>query len=415
MNGFRNAAVAATARLSKLSPVAIAFSMAAYSFALLLLSAALDLWDYDHSGQQVGYAHTLNWFWGFTFAAPLFAFFLLRTANEIEQLPPYLASAEMVLDREHEPNPRAKQLLASSWTRSRSTYAPWWLAISLFGLVFSLGEWLATSALPLFGLRNVAEGEYDWSVKFIDGSRSEQAINAAFSFLAFLQQIWLLALIAYLVFLALAMSGWITDLRAPEKNARLFPSLRRCGADPRLGYERFAPAFQSFLLGGLFLFTHFFLSRVWNAYLHPEKGSEPDPTILSHIKQPFQVGLEGLGWKEFIPTFLEQLGAHNYSGVVVSVGALLLLLLSIGLLGYTLRRTVIAARDELLGSQIPPSKRKCLEAMAIWPLRFPSLTMLLALGALGAASMFAYRLGLYFVGALVAACIAWAVGQVRKG
>lgn len=416
MKAFKNAAIAATARMSKLSPLAVAFSTAAYSFALLLLSVACDLWSYEHGTQQVGYAHTLNWFWGFTFIAPLFAFFLLRSSNEIERLPLNLAAAEMVLDQDLKPHSRAQQLLASSWTRARSTYAPWWLVIALFGLVFTFGEWLATSALPLFGLREVPEGEYDWSVKFLQGSPWEKTVNATFSFLAFVQQIWLLALIAYLVFLALALSGWITDLRAAGRSGRLFPSLRRCGADPRLGYERFAPVFQSFLLAGLFLYTHFFLSRVWNAFMHPEEGTAPDPTILSHIKQPLQLGIQDSENKilEVLSTFLEGLGAHNYSGLVVSIGALLLLLLSIGLLGYTLRRTVIAARDELLASQLTPAKRKCLQDLAIWPLRFPSLNFLLAIGILGGASMVAYRLGLYFLGLLIAASVTWAVAQVRR-
>lgn len=112
--------------------------------------------------------------------------------------------------------------------------------------------------------------------------------------------------------------------------------------------------------------------------------------------------------------YLEKLGAFNFSGVAVSLGALMLMLLSVALLAVTMRKSASDARDELLDSKkLKKADIACLEGMAIWPLKYPGLTTLLALGALGALCMVAYRLGVYFVGMVLVATFAWAISEVK--
>jgi hypothetical protein len=210
-------------------------------------------------GQDVGYAQTLNWAFGFSLMAPLAVFFLLRAACEMDEAIKRLATRGMLLDEEYAPHPKARQLLSSRWTNIQRSHSVWWLVVSLIGTIASLGEWAVYSMLPLFNLRKAPEAEYDWSVKYIGADLPDRVINSAFSLFVFLQQIWLISLIGYLIFFALSLSALMSDLRTSGRAIRLFPSLERCGKDPRLGYEAFAGMFQFFLLGNLFLYSHFFL------------------------------------------------------------------------------------------------------------------------------------------------------------
>lgn len=423
MGLFSRLAVQGVEKISSPRPLNLAFASFAGSMALLLLCApAAGVWSYQNSsGQETGYAQAINWSIGFTLMTPIFAFFLLRSFRELEDLPGRLAGRGMILDSGYSTHPRASQLISARWATMRRTYAPWWLGISLLGLAESIGEWAATSMLPLVGIRTPAEGEFDWSVAHLDGTTIEKVFNGGFSFLVFLQQAWLISLIGFMIFFVLALSALMHDLRRQDRAGRLFPSLDGCGKDARLGFEGFAPLFQFFLLSNLFLYAHFFLSRVWNAYLHPGQDEIRRQSVWGLIRGPLLSGgesqIQGLGAGQIsnaILLYFQKLGAFNFSGIAVSLGALIVLLLSIALLVVTMRRTASDGRDELLDAGLSRTKQTCLTEMAIWPLRYPGINTLFGLAVLGAVCMVAYRLGIWFLGMLLVASCIWGFSQVSR-
>lgn len=385
---------------------------------LLLLAPAADVWTFENAeGQSVGYSSTLNWAIAFTLVTPFFYFFLLRAVREVDRLPRRLADSEMLLDEDLKPHPRAAQVMSARWTAVQKRYASWWLTLSLLGIAQAVGEWIATSVRPLVGRSAPAEFEYDWAVAHIDGNFLERLLNACFSFLVFLQQAWMLSLIAYLIFFVLSVTALVTELRKEGRAVRLFPSVTRSGEDPRLGYQHFSGIFSNFLFAGLFLYTHFFVSRLWNAFLHPAEGEPRFSTIWDLIKEPLVRGVDkggeqGLSLRELLVENLQTIGALNFSGLAVSIGAVILLTLSLALLIFIMRRSAVDARDELLAHGPGRRSAERLRNMALWPLRYPGLNTLAALGLLGAVCMLAYRLGVFFVGMVLLASCGWAVRQL---
>jgi hypothetical protein len=98
------------------------------------------------------------------------------------------------------------------------------------------------------------------------------------------------------------------------------------------------------------------------------------------------------------------------------LGAFMLMLLSGALLIVTMRKGALDARDELLESKkFKKPEVACLENMAIWPLKYPGLTTLLALSILGAMCMVAYRLGVYFIGMVLVAALIWGFLEIKGG
>ena len=408
-------------RLITARPLSIALLGGIYSLALLLMIApAIDVWRYINAeGQLAGYSQTLNWAYGFSFVAPLVAFFLLHALREIPTLSSRLASNGMLLKQDLSPHPHGQRLVARKWTELKRTYAGWWLGLTIAGLFGTIGEWLAYSALPLAGLIDPPESEWDWSVKFVDGATHEKILNGIFSLLVFLQQAWLISLIALYVFLALAVSALVTDLRKEKAPARLFPSLKRCGKDLRLGFEAFAPLFSFYLLSGIGIFLHLFLSRVWNAFLHPDEGGVRYESVWSLVKGPLLIGVAerdpGGTLPDRLVEYLENLGAFNYSGLGVAVGAIVVASVSFALLVFTMRKSAKNARDQLSETTPSAAKKECLRKMAIWPLKYPGVTSLWALGMLGLACMLIYRLGIYFIGMIAVSAVVWSFSKLVRG
>jgi len=415
---FKKLAVGGVEALLGARPLSVALLSVIYSFVLLaLLAPVAGVWSYKNDyGQSVGYAHTLNWAYGFTILVPLMAFFLLRAFKEMESLPRRIAAEEMLLREDYSPHTAAQQLLASRWTKHRRSHSHWWLGITVVGLLGTVGEWIAYSLLPLARGVPPPEDEWDWSVKLVESSLSDRILNGTFSFLVYLQQAWLISLIALFLFLALAFSALIADLREHRRTARIFPSLRRCGQDSRLGFEQFAPFLQFYLLSGLFLYAQLFLSRVWNAFLHPGDEEVRFMTVFQLVKGPLLSGVKGQATDEGLRAraldYLGKVGALNFSGVAVALAATIIVAVSFAILFFTMRRTAIEARRELLENTRAKTKRECLEHMAIWPLRYPGLTTLMAASVLGALCMVAYRLGVYFFGMLLISGLLWGYRRI---
>lgn len=409
--------------ISSCRPLNAALALVSYSVVLVVLSAVVDTWDderlFEGVMQSVGYSQTLNWAWAFTLIFPVFVFFLFRAAHAADSLPNRLAAVGMLVDENGSPHDRAAKLAASKWTTIKKRHARWWLLVTAVGVLFTTWEWVVYSLLPLISGANPRENEIDWSVKFAqDPSLAARAINAAFSFLVFLQQIVLISMIGYLLYLMLSFSALLSDLRG-RGAVRLVPSVSRCGKDRRLGFEELVAFLIPLLFSIVLMYLHLFLSRVWNAYLHPGQGEPVFASVWELVSGPLFRGMEendsagGVVVDRFLE-YAQALGATNFSGVAVSLGGIILIVLSVLFLFYSLRHAAQDARSELLAMTKSRAQRDCLEEMKIWPLKYPGVNSMLALAFLGALSILAYRLGIYFAGLLLLLALTQAVTRLSS-
>lgn len=419
---FEDAAQAGVKRISSWRPLNVAVALMSYSLFLVVLSAVVDTWEDERSfagvTQAVGYSQTLNWAWAFTLVFPFFAFFLLRAARAADTIPVRLAALGMLVDENGSPHARAAQVAASRWTTTKKRYAPWWFVITAIGAAVSLWEWAVYSSLPLIKGTSPRENEIDWSVKFTqDASLVERSMNAAFSLLVFFQQIVLVSALGFLLYLMLSFSVLLGDLR--ESGAiRLVPGISRCGKDRRLGFEEFVPLLTPLLFSVVLMYLHLFMSRAWNAYLHPGEGERVFTSIWGLLSGPLFQGVEEGNPAESVlgrfAQYAEGLGASNFSGVAVSLGGIVLIVVSVLFLFYSLRHAAQESRRDLLSVTRSRVQRECLENMKIWPLRYPGVNAMLGLALLGALSILVYRLGIYFAGLLISVALPLAVTELWR-
>ena len=399
-------------RICAFAPVQIALAAFVWAFILLFVSAVIGVFAYTYNDRQVGYAVSLNWSFGFLLVAPFFYWFLLLASQEAKDLPTKLARAGLLRGTDLQVHANGAPAAAARWTTIRRSAAPWWLLISLLGLVESLWEWWVYSGAPLLRGDVPRENEIDWSVKFVKGSGLHPAFNAGFSLLVFLQQALLISMIGFLLWLALSFALWVRDLRRTDRAVRLFPSPTFEPEDDRRGFQLFSRFFQLFLLAGVCLYAHFLLSRLWNVYLH--SPDEKAKSIWEFLRDLFIEGFRRAMEFKYHPgqllnrisELLKDLGALDFSGLFVALAACLLFGISVALLLLVLRSAAANGRRELLDSGVRGTARERLVRMKLWPMEYPRLTTLLSLGFLGVAGMVAYRVAILFLG--IAACLAMA-------
>lgn len=404
-------------RLGNLPPFQVALGALIWALVLLLISAMVEVFDFAHEGRQVGYVVTLNWSIGFTLVAPFFYYFLLLAYQEAAALPEKLSVAQMLRRSPSEVHPTGAAVVAGKWTSIRRKAAAWWLGISFLGLVESLWEWWVYSGRPLLKGGLPREQEIDWSVKFLDGEALDSQFNSAFSLLVFFQQALLISMIGLLLCMVLAFTLLVRDLRRSGRAVRLFPSVSFETEDNRRGFQVFSRFFQLFLTAGVCLYAHFLLSRLWNVYLRsPEsKGM----SLWKFIRGLFLEGMErATTWKkepsqlsERVVELLKDLGALDFSGLFVSLGAVLLFLISLVLLLVVLRGAAEGGRDELLNAGARGAAKERLRGMTLWPMNYPSLNTLVLAGFLGLTGMIAYRVAVLFLGLAAGLALSAAVKQ----
>ncbi|MEM7481938.1 MAG: hypothetical protein AAF481_12255 [Acidobacteriota bacterium] len=387
-------------RVVSIEPLHAAIAAATWSLVLLVGSFAVGVFQYEYGGREVGYASSLNWAIGFTLIVPLFYFFLLTTLQEMSALGSRLASAGMLLDGELKPHPNGATLATNRWKAMLKRYSLSWMVFSILGLLESLWEWWTYSGGPLWTGDRSGVAEVDWSIKQVGAEAVTAKAAAAFSLVVFLQQALLIAMIALLLHFALAMNALVRDLRQPGRAARLFPSGTYSPDDPRCGFQQFSTVLSHFLLAGACLYSQLLLSRLWNAYLHtPEKSAL---NVWGFIREEFlegaDVALDLKSLRGSILEYLRDLGALDFSGLMVALGAVLLFLVSLGLMIVVLRRAARESRHELLNSGIRGVAKERLTKMVFWPLRFPRLTTLLAIGFMAILGMVAYKAAILFLG-----------------
>lgn len=386
-------------RIAGLEPFQVAVAACVWALTLLLLSAVVGVFSYQYAGKEVGYALTLNWSIGFTIMAPFFYFSLLLAYREVGDLASRLDAAGMLRRIPSEVQSNGASVFAARWTKIRRDYAVWWLAGSLLGFAESMWEWWVYSGSPLLTDATPRENEIDWSVRFINDGWNAYA-NAGFSLLVFFQQVLLISMVTFLLYLAVSFVKLIRESRKQTVSARLFPSVTYEPDDRRRGFQVFSNFLSYFLLAGVFLYAHFLLSRLWNVYLRLPPAEAQSiwvflrDTILDGIRVAGDLG----GMRQGITELIRDLGALDFSGLFVALGAILVFLICLALLVVVLRQAAKSGRRELLGSGVRGQAEVRLRNMVFWPMHYPKLTTLLSIGFLAILGMIAYKVALLLIG-----------------
>jgi len=418
--GIRGFAASLADRVGRLPPFQTAIVAAVWALTLLLISFVIGVDKYAPEGREVGYALTLNWSIGFTLVVPFYYYFLLLAFQAAGELPARLDAAGMLRKDTETLQPNGAAAVAGRWTRIRNQNAIWWLAGSLLGLAESAWEWWSYSGKPLLHGTTPPDHEIDWSVKFMSDGWKAYA-NSGFSLLIFLQQVLLISGVAFLLYMTVCFAQLVRESRRPSLSARLFPSLTYEPDDPRCGFQVFTNFFAYYLVAGVCLYSQFLLSRLWNVYLRSDPSEVKSlwgflkGLLLEGMLRAIDNVKDVQGLARRVVELLKELGASDFSGVFVSLGAVLLFFVSLCLLAVVLRDCADGGRRELLGSGVRGAARERLAKMALWPMSYPKLTTLLSFGFLGVLGMLAYQVAILFLGIAAGIALVEALRNVLRG
>jgi hypothetical protein len=404
---------------STVRPLGLAVGILIFALTLVALSAVVGVYSSPLGQKATGYGLALNWTFGFTLVAPFFAFFLLISYQSVPDLITRLVQADMLGVREKPAPMSAGAAGLGRWTVARHRTAPWWLGVTIIGVLASTWEWYAYSGGPLLVGRAVQENEIDWSVLLRGADLDHRIVGAAFSFAVFIQQMFLISLIGLMLHFALALSTFVQDLRARGRSVRLVPSTGFEPDDTRRGFQLFSEVFGYFLVANLCLYAHLLLSRLWNAYLHDQRAT----SIWHFLWTGIDAGIKAMRETSVTnPTplvnevlkQLTDLGPSDFSGLVVSLATFLSLAIALCLLAVVLRGAAKSGQAELLAGTLSGTGRKRIEAMSFWPLKFPGLGTLIALGFLATVGMLSHKAATVFLGAAFLVALTGAISRVLR-
>lgn len=378
-------------RLQKQTPGRVLMAGVMSGGILLLLSFLLEIALVKNAaGQFVGYAVAPNWSLTFILAFPLFGFFVARvlrgTGNALSRLSPMLVEDDgSRADDGSEQVARLHKRLVKSWSA-------WADALFAICVIASWIEWIVYSLGPLASWLPIKEN--DWSVALNGQGLLMEALNAMFALLAFsLQGVWAGIFLAYVVYL-LAFEATVAELTDRKKPPHLIPDFE--SDDPRGGFERLGGLVESMLSAFGAVYIALWCSRFQNLFL--DSGEATAMTMFlsgwnEAVDEPVAVlGWILAGWRELA----------DYSSYMVILGALLLVIVAIGMPLFSLRGCANAAKihatDLLRDSWVPRGKsaadaKATLAAMKVFPILYPSIKQLIALALLAVFSLFFFRLG----------------------
>lgn len=400
------------------------------SLVLVLLSFTplVDVAEFERAGKEVGYKYSLNWAYGFTLVAPLFFFFMLSALYEMERSALDLGARGMLVDLRFDPPPQAVKSFGRRWASALEKNAKWALLLTLLGVGYTVYEWWGYSGQPLLSGGVPAEGEWDWSVKFaVAGELADRRANAGFSALVFgLQAVFIFYLMHFVVALASFWRLIRSLVDGSDTTLQLIPDVT--DEDPRRGFQVFKDLTMSVLLTIGLGYVLFYLSRVWNAFLHAPVSTTSEPiTVYDFVIGDLVAGVRASIESEQISRVLEVLaesltdiGDFSFSEYWVTLGAIVLFLLGGFLTIRVLRTAAIEANRNLVAklsegsgryrgaarSQV--AQRLTQQPIRTWPMGYPHPNQLLIMGAFALVGFIWFRVGLVVIGMLL-------VMLVRRG
>ncbi|MFW6039979.1 MAG: hypothetical protein ACOC9N_02765 [Gemmatimonadota bacterium] len=386
------------------SPVALYIAALSFGSFVVVLSVLFNLAEYHNGAQHVGYMSALNWSVGFTIFTPLFVLFLLRALGSVGEIARRLDHNGMLVDAGFRPLDDGAVRLERLWTARLEQLGPIALVLVVASFVAALAYWLYESGGPL--LLGTDAPEIDWAVRYEGSSAAREWANAAFSFVAYLQQGVFLSALMLTGVVSYALAELFHSLATHRHDLRVIPS--STSRDRRRGFQVFAPIPENLLLAVAFAYGHLYLGRIWNVFQHQHEGSLQQ-LVIADLVDGFASGGFTAGLSALFET--QELGTEGRLILITSLvlGAVSLFFVFVMLRGTA--RDAGQALTEVL-ERLPPDATyddqpveeilERIRSMSVWPVKYPRPSQLMVIGIFAITVMFFYRFGVFYVGILLA-------------
>ena len=370
--------------------------------------------------KEVGFLSSLNWSLASLLVVPAIIAFGLYTYRQLPRIFEQLAKRHMVVDESL--NPVDAATIQDQWRRYGRTIAVIAAAAVVVAVGYSLWEYyyvigqhyLRGGFPPDVSLADAYQ-ERDWSVAALLGTPESERIskiaNALFALIVYLLYAGLTSGFVFGIYVYLVgIAVFVYALAHREQGLRLVPDLSGGDAayDRRAGLQVFEPLVQNALFVTLLSFLMLFLIHLQNVYLRV-----PVPSVFDFAFPNLGGGEKG--WVGFFESLAgavtARAGLANLNSALAYGFGSFLFLLVLAMLAATLRLAAQRSRQRLFdaladeNAALPPwlaplGREKCLarlEAMSMWPARWPRVNQLALASVVAAVCLVFYKLGLLVV------------------
>ncbi len=426
--GIRTAAARVMIALSRLPPPLTLFVLVVLGMLVNGVSLFIGVGNFEYTlvleggtlRKEVGFLSALNWSLGCLVISPAIVAFGLYTYRQLPRIFEQLAKRHMVVDESLRAVDAAT--IQQQWRRYGRTIAIFSAAAFIVAVAYSLweyyyvvGQHYLRGGFPTELRLADAYQERDWSVAALLGtsesggiSRIANAVFALFVYFLYagLTSGFVFSIYAYLVGVAI----FVYALAYREQGLRLVPDLSggEAAYDRRAGLQVFEPLVQNALFVTLLSFLMLFLIHLQNVYLRV-----PVPSVFEFAFP--NLGDGGKGWMGFLESLAgavtARAGLANLNSALAYGFGSFLFLIVLALLAATLRLAAQRSRQRLFdalageNAALPPwlsplGREKCLarlEAMSMWPARWPRVNQLALASVVAAVCLVFYKVGLVVV------------------
>ncbi len=408
-------------------------------FALIFGSLVLNIatWtarapDFADANREVGYLAALNWSITYAILFPILLYLMANTvsglANALDRLHISGMVHEIAPDALNDPlsavdlgNIKLQPIRSPILTRN-------WLAgslmrdrfLTIFAIIipaaFGATEWFLNNFLRLIHKAPVpSHSDYDWGLAGLmpqvlqapEWTLAHRLANATFDLLAFATEVLLIgSLIAF--FILVLDLGRVVPTGRRGQTHLLLPDLG--SSDRRLGFEVFSDPLGSLLGVALIAYLICYLVRLQGAYMASTSSSSLADFVSDYILAGVRQAAKSPTPAHLVDAFvaLFNLRDQQIRGALAWMMSVLVAVFCLSAVVMTVQRAAASAlgtaTDRLkkrtldLSGQTPKSASDKLTSMAIWPLGYLKLNLLLFWIFLAVLTLILYRVGLFVAG-----------------
>jgi len=374
-----------------------------------------------------GYLYEINWGVNFILVIPVAVYFCTAAINGMSQVITELGQARMIV--RDDGTAASAEEIRNSWYSYGHRALQAAVVLGAVAVIASLLEWwrdcirpLAYTSLASIPAMSMPTSGWNLAALLSGGQVSPRGV-AAFGLLAFAGQAAVATAFLAFITLVLAFASWIFQYTSDESSWELFPNPG--SSDTRRGFEHFEIFIENLLLAALALFVVFFMTRL--QFLYNDSSAHSIISFTSQdIAKGFFQGLKKLAI-DADPGIFAVGRRITYSTAMVGAAAGVTVILAFLVPAIVVRQTAMRSRSRLvdwmtrhpdaispLFGVAPADAKKNLEAMEIWPMRYPKPIQLLIFVSVAALCFVCYKFALILIGTFLLGAIKELVKIVKS-
>jgi hypothetical protein len=367
----------------------------------------------EYISREVGYVPTLNWSLTYLLLFPAALYFKITALQGTARALNHFHRRRMWRDASG--NPVLKPIVTQSWIEGNPLRTVFLLTFGgVLPIIYSLGEWFPNNFLRLWhgwpprGWPKADYPDYDWGLSGImfQWGLGHRMVNAAFDLFAFCCEGLLIAC-TFVFFLLLLDLGRVLLNPGNGQGLVLIPDLS--STDVRRGFEVFSEPLQQMLLSALLSYIICYLVRLEGLYMNGVGRS----SLVDFLAEDntFEIVQKVFTDPKVLPTLIPGLlttGPDSFRGVLAWTVSGLISLICVVVVVMTIRAAAKDAQsfalEHFAATDAGPlcdgkadEERDRARTMETWPLAYLQINALIALALLGFATLYFYRIGIYFV------------------